>query len=209
MLSMRLYYASGACSLSPHIVAREAGLPIQLSKVSFNPDGTRTTEQGEDFFSVNAKGGYVPTLRLDDDTVLAEGPAIVQYIADQAPDAHLIPEKGSVAYYRTIEWLAFIGTEIHKGFGPFFHETPDAERAYAKAKLESRFAYAETALGASPYLSGSFSVADAYLYTVVRWMPKADISLASYPNVSAFVARMQEREGVKTALAEEGLEMIS
>lgn len=203
---MRLYYASGSCALASHIVAREAKLPVELSKVSFNADGTRTTEQGEDFFAVNPKGGYVPAFRLDNDEVLAEGPAIMQYLADQAPDAHLVPEKGTMPHYRLLEWLTFVSTELHKTFSPFFKgDASDAEKDAARAKLEKRFAYVNQALAGKEYLLGTFSIADAYLYTIARWSSKADMTFAALPELSAFMTRMESRPGVATALEEEGL----
>lgn len=204
---MRLYYAPGSCALSPHIVAREAGLDVEISRVTFNPDGTRTTEQGEDFFKVNPKGGYVPALRLDDDTVLMEGAAIIQYLSDQAPAKKLSPEKGTTAHYQLLEWITFISTEMHKGFGPLFRaDSPDGEKELAVTKLKKRFAYVDGALAGKEYLLGDFSIADAYCYTILRWSTRGNIDLSVFPNISAFMKRMEAREGVATALKEEGLE---
>ena len=204
---MKLYFSPGACSLSPHIVAREAQVPVEISKVTFNQDGSRTTEQGEDFFAVNNKGGYVPALRLDTNEVLAEGVAIVQYLADQAPEKSLMPEKGTMPYYRALEWLTFISSELHKGFGAFFgSDFSDDQKTKAADKLKKRFAYVDGALGGNDYLLGSnFSIADAYCYTILRWSPKASIDLSDFPNIVAFMARMELRDGVKKALEEEGL----
>jgi glutathione S-transferase len=203
---MRLDYSPGSCALSPHIVSREAGLPVELSKVTFSAEG-RTTEQCEDFFQVNPKGGYVHTLRLDDDSILTEGPAIVQYLADQAPDKNLAPAAGTMERYRLAEWLAFISSELHKGFGPFFRpDLSESEKTAAADKLKKRYAYAEGALAGKDYLLGSFSVADAYLYTILRWSPRAGIELKDYANLAAFMGRMEGRAGVRTALSEEGLE---
>lgn len=202
---MRLYYAPGACSLSPHIVAREAGLAVELSKVSFSAEG-RTTEHGEDFFQVNPRGGYVPTLRTDDDAVFTEGAAIIQYLADQAPAAGLVPQKGSADHYRLLDWITFVSTELHKGFAPFHRpDSMEAERAYALGRLQNRFAYLEGELAGREYLLGSFTIADAYLYTILRWSPKAGIALSGYPALAAFMQRMEARDGVRTALEEEGL----
>jgi glutathione S-transferase len=202
---MRLYYASGSCALASHIVAREAKLPVELSKVTFSADG-RTTEQGEDFYKVNPRGGYVPALRLDNDEVLVEGAAIIQYLADQAPDSGLVPEKGTMAHYRLLEWITFVSTELHKGFGAFFRaDASEGEKDTARAKLEKRFAYANEWLAGKEYLLGSFSIADAYLYTIARWSPKAGIGFDGYPELAAFMTRMESRAGVALALEEEGL----
>ncbi|MDB5237478.1 MAG: glutathione transferase GstA [Parcubacteria group bacterium] len=202
---MRLYYAPGSCALSPHIVAREAGLNVDISRVTFSPEG-RTTEQGEDFFKVNTKGGYVPALRLDDDEVLMEGAAIIQYLADQAPEKKLAPEKGTMQHYRLLEWITFISTELHKGFGPLFRaDAPESEKELAGNKLRKRLAYVESALEGKDYLLGDFSIADAYLYTILRWSPRGNIDFSAYPNISKYMPRMEAREGVATALSKEGL----
>lgn len=206
---MKLYYSPGACSLSPHIVARESGLAVDLSKVTF-AGAARTTAEGEDFFSVNPRGGYVPALRLDDDSVLMEGPAIIHYLADQAPDKNLMPERGTKAYYAALSWVAFVSSELHKGFGPLFRaDAPESEKDLAITKLKKRFAVLDGALAGKPYLLGdAFSVADAYAYTIMRWMPRGGIALAEFPNLAAFAARVEARPGVALALAEEGLESM-
>lgn len=206
---MKLYYSPGACSLASHIVAREGKLPVDLSRVTFE-GATRTTAEGEDFFAVNAKGGYVPALRLDSGEVFAEGAAILQYLADQS-QVTMTPEKGTMEYYRMLEWLTFVSTEIHKGFSPLYNPTlPDELKEAQKAKIMSRLPYVEKELGSHEYLVGTtFTIADAYLYTILRWTKRFDMSLADYPNISAFMARMDAREGVKEALTEEGLEAFS
>ena len=207
---MKLYYAPSACSLSPHIVAAEAGLAIDLVRVTFGPDG-RTTEDDEDFYAVNTRGGYVPALRKDDGSILLEGPAIIHYLADQAPSAHLLPERGSAEYYAALSWIAFISSEVHKGFSPLFRgDLPETEREVTIAKIKTRLQVLDTALAKSDYLLGStFSIADAYAYTILRWGPGKGIDvLALFPNLNAFMARMETREGVKKALAEEGLEPL-
>jgi len=207
---MRLYYSPGSCALSPHIVAKEAGLEIELSRVQFSAEG-RTTEQGEDYFSINPKGGYVPTLSLDNGEVLTEGIAIILYLASQAPGAHLAPDTHSDTYFRLLEWAAFISTELHKGFSPFFRaDISDAERVMHKERLESRFRYVEKMLTGREYLLDTFTVADAYLYTILRWSSRADIDIfATYPALAAFISRMESRPGVKSALEEEGLNPLS
>jgi glutathione S-transferase len=208
---MKLYYSPGACSLSPHIVSREAGLPVELSKVTFE-GAKRTTAEGEDFFAVNPRGGYVPTLRLDDGSVLIEGPAIIHYLADQVSGKKLLPERATPAYYQALSWIIFIGTELHKGFGPLFNpNTPEEQKTATIDKLKKRFAVIENELASNDYLLGSFSIADAYLYTITRWLPtRAGIALATeFPNLAAFAKRMEAREGVMTALKEEGLEPLA
>lgn len=204
---MRLYYSPGACSLSPHIVAREANLPVELSRITFN-GSERTTEQGENFFEVNPKGGYVPALKLEDDSVLMEGAAIIQYLSDQAPEKHLSPEKGSKQHYELLEWIAFISTELHKGFGPLFRsDISEDEKERVVVKLKNRITYVNQALEGKEYLLGEFSIADAYLYTILRWSPRGNIDLSQFPNILSYMRRMEDREGVSTALAEEGLQV--
>ena len=206
---MKLYYLPGACSLSPHIVACEAGLPVELSKVTFS-GAARTTEEGEDFFAVNPRGGYVPALRLDSGYVLTEGPAIVQYLSDQAPAAHLMPDRESENYYRVLSWLTFISSELHKGFSPLYRsDLPESERAVVVGRLEKRYAYLDEALAGKDYLLGTdFSVADAYCYTILRWSERAGIEVSTYPHLAAYLARVEKRSGVQKALKEEGLEPI-
>src|ERR671917_2942989 len=185
---MKLYYAPGACSLAPHIVAREAGLRLDLEKVDL---GKGRTENGAVFADINPKG-YVPALALDDGEVLTEVSALVQYLADQAPQAGLAPAAGTIERYRLLEWLGFISTEIHKGFGPPWKpETPEATKAAAKANLAKRFAYLDQRLGRGPYLMGErFTVADAYLFTVTNWTNFHGLSLTEYPNLAAFMSRV-------------------
>lgn len=206
---MKLYYAPGACSLSPHIVAKEAGIDLTLSRVAFSADG-RTTEEGEDFYVVNPRGGYVPTLRLDDESVLIEGPAIIQYLSDQAPAAGLMPERGTPAYYHALSWIAFVSSELHKGFSPLFRQDlPEQERAATIERLKGRLATLDRALEGREYILDSFSIADAYAYTILRWGPGKGIDVpALFPNLRAYMARMETREGVRTALAEEGLDPL-
>jgi len=200
---MKLYYAPGACSLSPHIAAHEAGIEIELEKVDL---ATKKTEGGEDFNEVNPKG-YVPTLRLDNGEVLTEGPVIVQYIADQVPDKKLIPEKGTMDRYHTEEWLSFITSELHKAFGALFQQDlPDGERKLIMEKIAKRFEYVDSSLEGRKFLMGeSFTVADGYLFTILTWTKPAGIDLAAYPNITEYMERMGKRPAVQTALKEEGL----
>jgi glutathione S-transferase len=200
---MKLYYAPAACSLSPHIVAREAGVPIALERVD---NKAKKTETGADYWQVNPKG-QVPALQLDDGEILTEGPAIVQYLADKAPNAKLIPPAGSKERYRVLEWLNFITSEIHKSFTPLFKpNTPDAYKPIAKENLANRFALVDKHLAGKQYLMGDqFSVADAYLFTVLRWSSLHQIDLKQYPNISAFMDRVAARPKVKEAMQAEGL----
>ena len=167
---MKLYYSPGACSLSPHIVLREAGLAFEALKA---PTKTHKLDDGTDYYTINPLG-YVPLLELDDGTRLAEGPAIVQYIADQAPLKNLAPANGTLARYRLQSLLTFIGTEVHKGFSPLFNPaTPDEVKTATKARLAQRLKWVDGELAGKQYLMGNdFSVADGYLFTVTNWAPR-------------------------------------
>lgn len=200
---MKLYYSPGACSLSPHIVAREAGIAIELEKVDL---GKHKTEKGDDYMSVNPKG-YVPALRLDDGSILTEGPAIVQYLADQKPATKLAPAAGTMDRYRLQEWLTFIGTELHKNFGPLFNPaTPDAVKEAAKANITKRIGYLNDQLGKRQYLLGdTFTVADAYAFTILNWANFVRMDLKPYANIGAYIARISARPKVQEALRAEGL----
>jgi glutathione S-transferase len=199
---MKLYYSPGACSLSPHIVARELGLPVQMQKID---NKTKTVDGGGDYWQVNAKG-YVPALQLDNGEVLTEGPAIVQYLADQKPEAGLAPKAGTLERYRLQEWLNFITSEIHKQFSPLFRpNTPEEYKPIAKENLAKRFAWLDQQLAGKEYLMGRFTVADAYLFTVLNWTTPTKIDLKQWPNVAAYVDRVRKRPKVKEAMQEEGL----
>jgi len=200
---MKLFYAPGACSLSPHIVAREAGIDLQLEKVDLR---TKKTASGTDYLSINDKG-YVPALQLDDGEVLTEGPVIVQYLADLKPASGLAPPASSQERYRLQELLGYINSEIHKTYGPLFNPaTPDAVRTQALEALHKRYSWLEKRLAARPYLMGEhFSVADAYLFTVTNWAAHVKLDLSAFPNLQAFQKRVGDRPAVRTALREEGL----
>ena len=200
---MKLYYSPGACSLSPHIVAREAGIGIELKKTSTKD---KTIEGGGDYWKVNGKG-YVPALELDGGQVLTEGPAIVQYLADQKPDSGLAPKAGSFERNKLQEWLNFITTEIHKGFSPLFKpNTPDEYKKIVRENLGVRFDWLDKQLAGKDYLAGkSFSVADAYLFTVLRWSEPVKLDLSRWPNIVAYIARVAARPKVREALKLEGL----
>jgi glutathione S-transferase len=200
---MKLYYTPGACSLSPHIVASEAGLAVDLVKVDL---AEHKTESGEDYTTVNPKG-YVPALRLDDGSVLTEGPAIVQYLADQKPGSGLIPAAGTTDRYRVQEWLNFIGTELHKNFSPLFNKaSSDDVKNTAKTNINKRLAYLNDQLASRQYLmGGNFTVADAYAFTIVNWTNFVGIDLKPYPNLGAYMGRVAARPKVHETLKAEGL----
>jgi glutathione S-transferase len=201
---MKLFYSAGSCSLSPHIALAESGLAFELEAVNLRVS-PHTTESGVEYTSVNPKG-YVPALLLDNGEILTEGVAIVQYIADQAPAVHLAPANGTLARYRLQEWLNFVATEIHKGFGPLWNPaTPEAMRAAALARLESRFDVLQTTLAQQDYLLGEFSVADGYLFTCLNWTHFHKVSLDKWPAVQAFMARVAARPAVRAAMQAEGL----
>jgi glutathione S-transferase len=200
---MKLYYSPGACSLSPHIALQESGLKYQAVKADLK---TKTTEGGGDYKTKNPLG-YVPALELDDGTLLIEGPAIVQYIADKAPEKHLAPANGSMDRYKMQSWLNFVSTEMHKGFSPLFNPAmPDDAKKLAKEKLASRFAHLDKHFGAHDYLMGkSYSVADGYLFTVLNWTKPTGIDLSPYPNLTKYHGRVGARPAVQGAMKAEGL----
>ncbi|WP_298374871.1 glutathione transferase GstA [Azospirillum sp.] len=201
---MKLYYKPGACSLSPHIVLREAGVPFDLVKVDLV---TKTLADGSDFRAINPKG-QVPTLALDDGTILTEGAVIVQYIADQAPGSALLPPVGSLERYRVQEWLNHIGSELHKGMVPLFpmfrEITPESYRDFAWKVLSGKLAVVDQQLSGKSHLTGdAFTVADAYLFVVLSWLPRMGLDVSPWPNLEAFVARVAARPAVQAALAAE------
>jgi glutathione S-transferase len=200
---MKLYFSPGACSLNPRIVLGELGLPFTPVRI----DGkTHKTEHGDDFYQVNPKG-QVPTLETEDGHILTEGAVIVQYLADKRPKAKLLPPTGTWERYKALEWLSFVATEIHKNFSPLFISAVSPEgKAFFKDRLAARFDHVERQLSKTPYLMGEqFTVADSYLFTVLRWAKGMQIDLHKWPGISAFMERMRERPAVKTALAAEGL----
>ncbi len=200
---MKLYYSPGACSLSPHIVLREAGLDFQIEKVDL---GAKKTAGGEDFTKINPKG-YVPTLQLDDGEILTEGPAIVQYLADLKPAKNLAPAAGTRARYRLQEWLNFISTELHKGFSPLFKSTiPQPVKDEFAATLGKRFDYLSGVLAGKSYLMGdTFTVADAYLFTILSWAGYVKIDLSKWPVLKEYSARVAARPAVQETMKAERL----
>jgi glutathione S-transferase len=200
---MKLYFATGTCSLSPHIVLLEAGLSFDQEKVNL---ANKTTASGADYRSINPKG-YVPALQLDNGEVLTEGPAIVQYVADQVPQKQLVPAAGSMERYRLIEWLNFISTEIHKGFSPLFKPTTSDEmKQTVRDTLALRFDIVEKQLQSNDYITGNqFSVADAYLFTVLSWARPLKLDLSRWPAVQSYLPRVAARPTVHAAMVAEGL----
>ena len=199
----KLYFSPGACSLSPHIVANEAGIPLELVKVDVR---SKTVAREGDFWDVNPKG-YVPVLELDDGEVLTEGPAIVQFLADRAPAAALAPANGTFERVRLQEALNYLTSEIHKAYSPLFN--PDvlpAVREERLAYLTRRYALIEKQLEGRKYLLGDrFTVADAYLFTLTRWARAVKLDLTGFPNVEAFQKRVGSRKAVLDAMRAEGL----
>jgi glutathione S-transferase len=200
---VKLYYSNGACSLSPHIVLRESGLPFELVRASTK---THALDDGTDYYTINPKGS-VPLLELDNGERLTEGPAIVQYIADQAPGKNLAPANGTLPRYRLQEWLNFITSEIHKTYSPLFRPTtPDDFKPIAVDALKKKFEYVDGKLEGKNYLLGdAFSVADAYLFVVTTWAPHVGLDLSGLKNLNAFMDRMRARPAVQEALQAEGL----
>jgi glutathione S-transferase len=200
---MKLFYFAGACSLSPHIVLIELGLPYTLEKVDF---ATKKTAAGLDYLTINSKG-VVPALQLDDGRVLTEGPAIVQYLADLKPDSGLAPRAGTFERYQLMEILNYITSEVHKGFSPLFNPKISADwKASATANLDRKFDWLSAFLKDKNFLMGNtFTVADAYLFTVLSWTGHLKIDLSKWPVLTAYQARIAQRPKVQQALREEGL----
>ncbi len=200
---MKLYYSAGACSLSPHIVLLEAGLPYTLVKTDLK---TKKTEGGADYLAINSKGA-VPALELDDGRVLTEGPAIVQYLADQRPESGLAPRAGTFERYQLMEILNYITSEVHKGFSPLFNPESSAEMKQASVSaLSKRFDWLAGFLEGKNFLLGNtFTVADAYLFTILSWTRIVKIDLSKWPALAAYHVRIAHRPKVQAALKEEGL----
>ena len=200
---MKLYYAPGACSLSPHIVLREAGFNFDLEQVN---NQEKKTKSGKDYWTINPKG-QVPVLELDNGERLTEGPVIVQYLADQKPAAGLVPASGTMERVRVQEWLNFTTSELHKSCGPIFRPTtPDEYKKISKENLGKRFDWLDKELAGRQYLMGDkFTLADAYLFTVLRWAARIEMDLAKWPNLKAYVDRVAARPKVQEAMKAEGL----
>jgi glutathione S-transferase len=200
---MKLYYFTGACSLSPHIVALEAGLPVTMVKVDSK---TKKTETGADYLAVNSKGA-VPALQFDDGRVLTEGPAIVQYLADQKPESGLAPRAGTFERYQLMEILNYLTSEVHKTFTPLFHPESSADmKEAAVTNLSKKFDWLSGVLAKKPHLMGNtFTVADAYLFTLLNWTGYVKIDLSKWPVLVEFKSRIAHRPKVQEAMKAEGL----
>ena len=200
---MKLYYSTGACSLSPHIALHEAGLAFEAVLASTK---THQLPDGTDFYTINPLG-YVPVLELDNGERLREGPAIVQYIADQVPDKQLAPANGTLARYRLQEWLNFIGTELHKGFSPLFNPaTPEEYKPVVRERLLQRLQWVDSQLAGKQYLMGDqFTVADGYLFTVTNWTQPTNLDISGLANLAAYRERVGARPAVQAAMKAEGL----
>lgn len=199
---MKLFYSPGACSLATHIALFESGLDFSAERVDLK---TKQTASGADFRAINPKG-YVPALQLADGTVLTEGPALLQFVADQAPAKHLAPAFGEVERYQLMGWLNFIGTEVHKQFSPLFNPaaTEDA-KSNARTAIANRLGYLSRTLEGRDYLMGNYTVADAYLFVVLSWSGHVNVSLADWPVLQAYLGRIAARPAVQQALRAEGL----
>ena len=198
---MKLFYKPGACSLASHIVLREIGGPFDIESVD---TVAGRTADGNDYRQINSKG-YVPALQLDDGQILTEGPAILQYLADGAPDAALSPKIGSIARARMLEQLTFVSSELHKAFGPLFqHGSTEAEKSAAREAVAKKFDHVEAAFGERP-AEDAFTIADAYLFVVANWANFTGIDLAKWPRLSAFASRIAERPTTQAAMRAEGL----
>jgi glutathione S-transferase len=200
---MKLYYSPGACSLSPHIALYEAGLQFETIQA---PTKTHKLPDGTDYYTINPLG-YVPLLELDDGRRLREGPAIVQYIADQVPSKQLAPANGTFERYKLQEWLTFIGTEIHKTFSPLFNPaTPAEAKTAALDRIKSRLAWVDSELAGKQFVMGDqFTVADGYLFTVTNWAQHVGLALSGFPNLIAYRERVAKRPAVVAAMRAEGL----
>lgn len=200
---MKLFYKPGACSLASHITLRESGKDFTLIGVDLMH---KRMENGDDFLQVNPKG-QVPALLLDDNTLLTEGVAIMQYIADSVADRQLLAPVGTINRYKTLEWLNFIATELHKGFTPLFRpDTPEEYKPTVRALLDKKLAYIDDSLAGAQWISGSrFTIADAYLFTVLRWAFAVKLDMAGYKNIADYMARVAARPAVAAAVAAEGL----
>lgn len=200
---MKLYYATGACSLAPHIVSREVDLNVELIRVDTK---SHLTEEGIDFYTINPKGS-VPCLQLADGQLLTEGPIICQYLADQANNTQLMPASGTLARYRVMEWQNYITSELHKSFSPLFNPNAGAEtKALFAEQLKNKYTWLSSKLEQSAYLTGeSFTAADAYLFVVTNWAKFVGLDLSHLSALQAFMQRVAARPAVQAALKAEGL----
>lgn len=201
---MKLYFAPGTCSLAPHVVAHEIGIALEIEKVNIKTD--RRTASGKHLQEITPKE-YVPVLELDDGEILTEGQVIAQYLADLKPEHGLAPPQGTFERYRLLELLGYINSELHKGYSPLFDPGNTSEqRTVHASQLRKRYALIEHILEKTPYLLGdSFSVADAYLFTVTNWARTAKLDVSDFPALAAFQQRVGQRPAVRAAMRAEGL----
>ncbi len=200
---MKLFYKPGACSLASHIALREAGKDVELASVDLMK---KRLENGDDFFAINPKG-QIPALQIDADTLLTEGVAIMQYVADSAPQSQLLAPVGDLSRYKTLEWLNFVATELHKGFTPLFRpDTPEDFKPTARALIEKKLQYVDDTLANQQWISGEhFSIADGYLFTVLRWAVAVKLTMPAAGNIAAYMQRVAARPAVAAAMAAEGI----
>lgn len=200
---MKLFYKPGACSLAPHIILRETGKAFTLEAVDLM---TKRLGDGSDYLAINPKG-QVPALQLDDGTLITEAVVIMQYLADSVPQKNLLAASGELSRYKTLEWLNYIATELHKGFTPLFRpDTPDEYKPTVRGLLEKKLSFVNGELSSREFIAGDhFTIADAYLYNVLRWARAIKLEMGSLSNIDAFMARVAARESVIATLAAEGL----
>ncbi|BCU55829.1 glutathione transferase GstA [Enterobacter kobei] len=200
---MKLFYKPGACSLAPHIILRETGKAFTLEAVDLM---TKRLGDGSDYLAINPKG-QVPALQLDDGTLITEAVVIMQYLADSVPQKNLLAATGEMSRYKTLEWLNYIATELHKGFTPLFRpDTPDEYKPTVRGLLEKKLSFVNGELASREFIAGDhFTIADAYLYNVLRWARAIKLEMGSLSNIDAFMARVAARESVIATLAAEGL----
>lgn len=200
---MKLFYKPGACSLAPHIILRETGKDFTLEAVDLM---TKRLGDGSDYLAINPKG-QIPALQLDDGTLITEAVVIMQYLADSVPQKNLLAASGELSRYKTLEWLNYIATELHKGFTPLFRpDTPDEYKPTVRGLLEKKLSFVNGELASREFIAGDhFTIADAYLYNVLRWARAIKLEMGSLSNIDAFMARVAARESVIATLAAEGL----
>lgn len=200
---MKLFYKPGACSLAPHIILRETGKAFTLEAVDLM---TKRLGDGSDYLAINPKG-QIPALQLDDGTLITEAVVIMQYLADSVPQKNLLAATGEMSRYKTLEWQNYIATELHKGFTPLFRpDTPDEYKPTVRGLLEKKLSFVNGELASREFIAGDhFTIADAYLYNVLRWARAIKLEMGSLSNIDAFMARVAARESVIATLAAEGL----
>lgn len=200
---MKLFYKPGACSLAPHIILRETGKAFTLEAVDLM---TKRLGDGSDYLAINPKG-QIPALQLDDGTLITEAVVIMQYLADSVPQKNLLAATGEMSRYKTLEWLNYIATELHKGFTPLFRpDTPEEYKPIVRGLLEKKLSFVNGELASREFIAGDhFTIADAYLYNVLRWARAIKLEMGSLSNIDAFMARVAARESVIATLAAEGL----